>query len=44
MKFLIVEPSPLPILIPLGPKYSPQEARDLPFKKENIIIEMKSGI
>ena len=22
MKFLIVEPSPLPILIPLGPKYS----------------------
>ena len=23
MKFLIVEPSPLPILIPLGPKYSP---------------------
>ena len=29
MKFLIVEPSPLPILIPLGPKYSPQ---DLVFK------------
>ena len=25
MKFLIVEPSPLPILIPLGPKYSPQD-------------------
>ena len=24
MKFLIVELSPLPILIPLGPKYSPQ--------------------
>ena len=24
MKFLIVEPSPLPILIPLGPKYSPR--------------------
>ena len=23
MKFPIVEPSPLPILIPLGPKYSP---------------------
>ena len=23
MKFLIVEPSPLPILIPLEPKYSP---------------------
>ena len=23
MKFLIEEPSPLPILIPLGPKYSP---------------------
>ena len=22
MKFLIVKPSPLPILIPLGPKYS----------------------
>ena len=22
MKFLIVEPSPLPILIPLGPKYN----------------------
>ena len=26
MKFLIVEPSPLPILIPLGPKYSPQDS------------------
>ena len=25
MKFLIAEPSPLPILIPLGPKYSPQD-------------------
>ena len=25
MNFLIVEPSPLPILIPLGPKYSPQD-------------------
>ena len=25
MKFLIVEPSPLLILIPLGPKYSPQD-------------------
>ena len=25
MKLLIVEPSPLPILIPLGPKYSPQD-------------------
>ena len=25
MKFLIVEPAPLPILIPLGPKYSPQD-------------------
>ena len=25
MKFLIVEPSPLPILIPLVPKYSPQD-------------------
>ena len=25
MKFLIVEPSPLPILIRLGPKYSPQD-------------------
>ena len=25
MKFLIVETSPLPILIPLGPKYSPQD-------------------
>ena len=25
MKFLIVEPSPLSILIPLGPKYSPQD-------------------
>ena len=25
MKFLIVEPYPLPILIPLGPKYSPQD-------------------
>jgi hypothetical protein len=24
MKFFIVKPSPLPILIPLGPKYSPQ--------------------
>ena len=27
MKFLIVEPSPLPILIPLGPKYSPIHSR-----------------
>ena len=26
VKFLIVEPSPLPILIPLGPKYSPQDS------------------
>ena len=25
MKVLIVESSPLPILIPLGPKYSPQD-------------------
>ena len=25
MKFLIVEPSPLPIRIHLGPKYSPQD-------------------
>ena len=25
MKFLIVEPSPLPILIPLWPKYTPQD-------------------
>ena len=25
MKFLIVKPSPLPMLIPLGPKYSPQD-------------------
>ena len=25
MKFLIAEPSPLPILIPLGPKYSPRD-------------------
>ena len=25
MKFLIVEPSPLPTLIPLEPKYSPVE-------------------
>ena len=25
MKFLIVEPSPLSILIPLGSKYSPQD-------------------
>ena len=25
MKFLIVEPSPLPIRIPIGPKYSPQD-------------------
>ena len=25
MKFLIVEPSLLPILIPLAPKYSPQD-------------------
>ena len=27
MKFLIVEPSPLPILVPLGSKYSPQDPR-----------------
>ena len=25
MKFLIVEPSPLPILISLGPKYLPRD-------------------
>ena len=25
MKFLTVEPPPLPILISLGPKYSPQD-------------------
>ena len=25
MNFLVVEPSPLPILIPLGPKCSPQD-------------------
>ena len=25
MKFLVVEPSELPILIPVGPKYSPQD-------------------
>ena len=25
MKVLIVEPSPIPILVPLGPKYSPQD-------------------
>ena len=25
MKYLIVEPSPLPIRIPLGPKYSPRD-------------------
>ena len=25
MEFFIVQPSPLPLLIPLGPKYSPQE-------------------
>ena len=35
MKFLIVEPSPLPIIIPLGPKYSPQ---DPVFKYPIIII------
>ena len=25
IKFLTVEPSPFPILIPLGPKYAPQD-------------------
>ena len=25
MNFLIVEPSPLPVLYALGPKYSPQD-------------------
>ena len=34
MKFLIVKPSPLPILISLGPKYSPQ---DPVFKYPSII-------
>ena len=29
MKFLIVEPSPDPILIPLGPKYSPQDSPNI---------------
>ena len=28
MKFLIVEPSPLPILIPLGPKYNNNNNND----------------
>jgi len=36
MKFLIVEPSPLPILIPLGPKYSPQNLKILGGKKSII--------
>ena len=30
MKFLIVKPSPLRALIPLGPKYSPQDPLALP--------------
>ena len=29
VKSLIVEPSPLPILIPVGPKYSPQDTATL---------------
>ena len=36
MKFLIVEPSPLPILITLGPKYSPQ---DPVFKQDSKLYE-----
>ena len=35
MKFLVVEPSPLPILISLGPKYSPQEVT----QTKNVICE-----
>ena len=38
MKFLTVEPSPLPIFIPLGPKYSPQEtSEDQLFGKMHIM-------
>ena len=29
MKYLIVEPSPLAVLIPLVPKYSPQDPNNL---------------
>ena len=35
MKFLIVESSPLPIPVPLRPKYSPQ---DPVFKYYNILV------
>ena len=38
MKFLIVEPFLLPILIPIGPKYSPQ---DPVFKAYNTKIKYK---
>ena len=36
MKFPIVKPFTLPILIPLGPKYSPQEYRILRLHKEKL--------
>ena len=39
MKFLIVEPSPLPILIPLGPKYSPQQIDGGYYPKFDSMIE-----
>ena len=42
MKFLIVEPSPLPILIPLGPKYSPQDD-ERPTGNKNTTIEWDDG-
>ena len=37
MKFLIVEPSPLPILIPLGSKYPPQD----PVGREKIEVKIE---
>ena len=37
MKFLIVEPSPLPNVIALGPKYSPQDPVQNRFYTDNIV-------
>ena len=41
MKFLIVEPSPLPILIPLGPKYSPQDPVFKRWTKHELKLSLK---
>ena len=41
MKFLIVEPSWLPILIPLGPKYSPRGPGSLLVNQNSLLYKLK---